>query len=236
MSVFNFKKFDIKQEGCAQKVGTDSMVLGAYVDHKNPKAILDIGTGNGVLALMMAQKFESAIISGVEIQEECAEVAKSNFKNSKFEDRLKLVNADINDIDESEKFDLIVSNPPFFENAMPSSSKERTIARHQSNLKLNDLINIAGNNLNFNGAIWLIIPKESSRDLIKKSEENGLKLFRRISVFGKALLHKRDILAFVRTNNITIKSKEEVFTIRSNSGEYTDEYKAMTRDFHFSQL
>ncbi len=235
MSTFKFKEFNIEQDGCAQKVGTDSMVLGAYVNHENPKTILDIGTGNGVLALMMAQKFERALISGVEIQQECAEVAQSNFKNSQFKDRLKIVNADINHFEVSEKFDLIVSNPPFFENAMPSSNKERTIARHQSSLRLSDLIFLAGNKLNLNGAIWMIVPKESSPQLIDKSVECGLKLFRTISVFGKPLLHKRDILVFVKTKAI-LNAKQEVFTIRSNNGGYTDEYKAMTFDFHYSPV
>lgn len=235
MSTFKFKEFDIEQDGCAQKVGTDSMVLGAHIDHKTPKKILDIGTGNGVLALMMAQKFEGAQISGVEIQQECAKVAQSNFMNSQFKDRLKVVNADINHFEVSEKFDLIVSNPPFFENALPSSNKERTIARHQSSLRLSDLIFLAEKKMNLNGAFWLIVPKESSPQLIDKSVECGLKLIRMINVFGKPLLHKRDILVFIKTNTI-LNVKQEAFTIRSNNGEYTDEYKAMTFGFHNSPV
>jgi tRNA1Val (adenine37-N6)-methyltransferase len=235
MSLFKFKKFDIEQEGCAQKVGTDSMVLGSFVNHDNPKRILDIGTGNGILALMMAQKFEDAEITGVEIQDVCFTVAQSNFHNSNFEHRLHALNADFNSYEFTKKFDLIVSNPPFFENSMQSSSNERTISRHQSNLKISDLLAIAADNLMLNGVIWLIIPKESSGELIDKSEECGLKLFRRINIYGKPLLHKRDILAFIKTSD-TIDSTQEDFTIRSNIGEYTDQYKAMTFDFHYRAL
>jgi hypothetical protein len=89
--------------------------------------------------------------------------------------------------------------------------------------------------MNLNSAFWLIVPKESSPQLIDKSVECGLKLIRTISVFGKPLLHKRDILVFGKTNTI-LNTKQEVFTIRTNKGEYTDEYKAMTFDFHYSPV
>lgn len=235
MSIFKFKKFDIEQSGCAQKVGTDSMVLGAFVDHKNPKRILDIGTGNGVLALMMAQKFENALIFGVEIQEKCAEVARINFKNSQFKNQLNVVSSDINDFEVSEKFDLIISNPPFFENATPSVRMERTTARHQSSLKLNQLLGFAANNLSLNGVLWLILPEETSVNLIEEATVSGLKLSRRIKIFGKPTKHKRDILVFVKTNSY-VRAARETFTIRSSSGVYTDEYKSKTIEFHHSRL
>lgn len=235
MSIFKFKKFDIEQDGCAQKVGTDSMVLGAFVDHIKPKTILDIGTGNGILALMMAQKFENALITAVEIQEECAEVAQSNFRNSRFKNRLDTINADVNDFEASENFDLIVSNPPFFKNATPSSKIERTMARHQSSLNLEQLLRFAINNLSFNGAIWLVLPEERSLEIIDKATGSGLKLSRRIRVFGKPSVHKRDILVFVKTGN-SINPVLETFTIRTSNGAYTDEYKSKTIEFHHSRL
>jgi len=235
MPIFKFKKFDIEQEGCAQKVGTDSMVLGAFVDHENPTRILDIGTGNGVLALMMAQKFTNAMISGVEIQQKCAEVAQFNFRNSQFKDRLNAVNVDVNDFESLEKFDLIVSNPPFFENATPSVKPERTMARHQSNLKLDQLLNFALNNLNINGAMWLILPENSSSSLEDEAIVRGLKLSRKIKVFGKPTIHKRDVLVFEKTDN-SLTPTLDTFTIRTSSGGYTDEYKAKTIEFHHSRL
>lgn len=235
MSIFKFQKFDIEQNGCAQKVGTDSMVLGAFVDYDNPKRVLDIGTGNGILALMMAQKFETAQIMGVEIQKECSYVALSNFKNSEFYERLSIVNADVKDYSFKDKFDLIVSNPPFFENDMISSNMERTTARHQSSLTLGQLINVAANNLNVDGSIWLIVAEESSKNLIEKSLEHKLKLSRKISVYGKPFVHKRDILVFVKTKE-SIDFIHEEFTIRTSTGEYTDEYKSKTIDFHHSRL
>lgn len=235
MSLFKFKEFDVEQDGCAQKVGTDSMVLGAFVTHDNPKRILDVGTGNGVLALMMAQEFKFSKITGIEIQEVCSVVAKSNFEQSNFKGRLELINADFNNFHFSEKFDLIISNPPFFENATHSSNSGRTISRHQSSLKLNDLVTIAANNLNENGAFWMIVPKESSGELINDSVKCGLKLFRKINVFGKPLLHKRDVLAFVKTEAEVISSNSR-FVIRSNEGSYTDEYKVKTLEFHHPAL
>lgn len=235
MSIFKFKKFDIEQDGCAQKVGTDSMVLGAHVVHDNPKRILDVGTGNGILALMMAQKFDKSEITGVEIQKACFIVAQSNFQQSIFYNRLHALNSDFVHTAFSDKFDLIISNPPFFEKSMESASNERTISRHQSTLKIDDLIAIAATNLNVNGALWLVVPNENSRKLVVKSKESGLKLSRKINVFGKPLLHKRDILVFVKTTK-DLKVSEENFTIRSINDSYTQEYKAKTRDFHYAAL
>ena len=235
MSLFKFKEFDVEQEGCAQKVGTDSMVLGAFVTHDHPEKILDVGTGNGVIALMMAQKFKSSKITGIEIQEACCSVARSNFENSIFKNRLELLNADFNNFNSSEKFDLILSNPPFFENATLSSNNARSISRHQSSLKLFDLVSIAAGNLSENGALWIVVPKENTVELISGAEKSGIKLFRRISVYGKPQLHKRDILAFVKTEKGQA-TFESIFTIRSNEGLYTDEYKAKTLEFHYPAL
>jgi tRNA1Val (adenine37-N6)-methyltransferase len=235
MSVFKFKKFNIEQEGCAQKVGTDSMVLGSFVDSHNPSKILDIGTGNGALALMMAQKFKNAFVTGVEIQESCCSTAQINFSNSPFKDRLRLLNADINDCQYFEEFDLIISNPPFFSNDMVSSSHSRTIARHQSTLTLLDLLRIAADSMCVNGEMWIIVPKESSEDLIDKSVSYGLKLSRIINVFGKPTFHKRDILVFVKTSE-SISPVKEGFTIRDSQGQYSEDYKAKTILFHHTRL
>lgn len=235
MSVFKFKKFDIEQQGCAQKVGTDSMVLGAFAEYKDPERILDIGTGNGVIALMMAQKFRNAEITGIEIQKECAELAQFNFDNSRFKDRVCVLNADVNNCVFTKKFDLIISNPPFFENATESSRIERTTARHQTTLNLFQLMYFAKNNLNAQGAIWLIVPQESTKKLMNYSNESGLVLTKRIKVLGKPTHHKRDILVFVKTN-IVSSCTSRSFAIRDSEGNYTEEYKTKTIDFHHSRL
>lgn len=236
MSLFKFKEFDIEQSGCAQKVGTDSMVLGAFVDHINPDRILDIGTGNGVLALMMAQKFENAFITGVEIQEGCAEDALTNFKNSQFNRRLEVVNEDINSFQVSDEFDLIVSNPPFFINATPSARIERNVARHQSSLNVKQILDFASDSLSLNGALWLVLPVESYSVIKEELNGNGLVLSQRIKVFGKPKVHKRDILVLKKTDHSSVAPVVESFIIRSLEGEYTEEYKLKTFDFHYSQL
>ena len=235
MSVFRFKEFDIEQQGCAQKVGTDSMVLGAFVEYNDPNRILDIGTGNGVLALMMAQKFRNAEITGVEIQKGCAELAQYNFKNSQFKNRVHVLNADVNKCEFTKKFDLIISNPPFFENAMESYRIERTTARHQTSLNLFQLMNFAKNNLNPQGAIWFIVPHESTKKLMDYANECDLMITQKIEIFGRTSHHKRDILVFVKINN-TSSCNSQSFTIRDSEGNYTEEYKAKTIDFHHSRL
>lgn len=236
MAIFKFKHFDIEQDGCAQKIGTDTMVLGAFVEHDFPENILDIGTGNGALALMAAQKFSTANIEGVEIQSKCALTANYNFKNSVYSSRLKVVNMDFNRYStNSKKFELIISNPPYFRNDFGAPESSRLISRHQSKLKLESLIEIASKLLTNEGAIWLIVPNINSDEVINLALKANLKLIRKIRVFGKPYSHKRDILTFRKT-----AKKEELvvedFTIRTLQGDYTDEYKSKTFEFHHSLL
>jgi tRNA1Val (adenine37-N6)-methyltransferase len=114
MSIFKFKQFEVDQAGCAMKINTDGVLLGASANHPAPKIILDIGTGTGVIALMLAQRFPSANIHAVEIDEQAAETAGKNFQLSVFNDRLTINNIAIEQYSHSGQFDLIVYNPPFF--------------------------------------------------------------------------------------------------------------------------
>ena len=140
------------------KVNTDGCLLGSWAHHESPKRILDIGAGSGVIALMLAQRYEKAAITAVEIEQACANQCILNFENSPFQDRLTCINEDINLFENSSLFDLIVSNPPYFENATPAKGTARLRARHHNTLSLTDLFKNVNRLLNEKGDFCLILP------------------------------------------------------------------------------
>jgi tRNA1Val (adenine37-N6)-methyltransferase len=231
MSVFRFRHFEVRQESSAMKVGTDSMVLGALVQSENPKAILDIGTGTGVLALMMAQKFPEATIVGVEIESSSAAEAKQNMENSPWPDRLTLVETDIKDLHTNQKFDLIISNPPFYSGGLLNPDAQRAQARHVFALPFDLLFSRVAHILNEDGDFWMIAP--SSDVELVQLEATKVNLFpsKRIEIHGKvggAAI--RTVLCFSFMRQEIIASNQ--LTIREVDGKYTNEYIALTADFH----
>ena len=138
--IFRFKQFEVDQSNCAMKINTDGVLLGAMVQHENAKRILDVGTGTGVIALMLAQRFPDAQVCAVEIDEQASATARQNFKNSIFSERLTNNNISIEQFNNPEKFDLIVTNPPFFVNDYKNAEPKKEMARHASNTFFEDLI------------------------------------------------------------------------------------------------
>ncbi len=170
--IFRFKKFDVSHRVNAQKVCTDSVLLGAWADYAKAKNILDIGTGCGVMALMAAQRNPEAIIFGIEIETPFAEEADQNFKSSSFSDRLNLLNEDIRAFSEM-KFDHIICNPPYFSNSLKSDDASRNLARHDSNLSLEELAESVFRLLEKEGRFSLVIPlskQESTLDTFERKD------------------------------------------------------------------
>ena len=140
-SFFQFKQFTIQQDQCAMKVGTDGVLLGAWVDLTNKKKCLDVGTGTGLIALMMAQRTAEAHITAVEVDEEAVVQARRNVLNSPWKDRVEMVHCNFLSFQPNQKFDSIVSNPPYFTNNLISPDKQRTLARHNNHMTYSELIN-----------------------------------------------------------------------------------------------
>lgn len=200
-SYFQFKQFRIEQDRCAMKMGTDAVLLGALAHQGNAKMILDIGTGTGVIALMLAQRFPDARVHGVEIEEQAFSQAAQNFQKSPWHDRMEIFHAAFQDYSKSpaKKYDLIVSNPPYFSNQLKSSNTRKSWARHDDHLSLNDLLHGVEQLLSENGLFWLILPlREMKRfkdlvglgDLALQHEylirdQPGVKPHREICSFGK---------------------------------------------------
>jgi len=229
MSTFHFKEFSIQQDVSAMKVGTDAMILGSLVDSNLKVNGLDIGTGTGVLSLMIAQRNKNICIHAIEIDVESAKEAELNFQNSPWSNRLRIVQADFRKFFPEIQFDLIVSNPPYFENGILNESIRKANSRHEDSLPLQELFQKVAEMLAPNGHFWLILPFETAAKWKMKATE--LKLFceKEIIIFGKPNLPKRMVLCFSKVGVECVKSS---VLIRTENNEYSKEYKELTVDFH----
>lgn len=157
--IFHFKQFGVCHERSAMKVGTDAVLLGAWATHPAPRLILDVGCGCGVISLMLAQRYPEAEITGVEIDWETAAETTANFQGSPWACRLECVNIDFTEYEPAKRFDLIVSNPPYFDTGALNPQLKRLGARHQSSLTLTSLLSHARELLaTENSEIALILP------------------------------------------------------------------------------
>ncbi|WP_158993494.1 tRNA1(Val) (adenine(37)-N6)-methyltransferase [Mucilaginibacter sp. L196] len=230
--IFQFKQFAVDQTGCAMKINTDGVLLGALAEAKSPQNILDIGTGTGVIALMLAQRFSSSKIDAVEIDESASLTATKNFKNSPFADRLKLFHQDFEKYFEEHperKYDLIVSNPPFHINSLESPKANKKVAKHTDKDFFEGLITGITKHLTESGLCWLILPI-STAELVKElAASDGLFLQRKITIhsFEEDIPH-REILV-LGTNNI--KLNDSKFVIYKEPKVYSEMYIAALKDF-----
>lgn len=228
MKPFRFQQFSISQSAEVFRVGTDSVLLGVLSNIKDAQRVLEVGTGTGLISLMIAQRNPDAKILAMDINEKAVELAKSNFENSPFSDRLRVELQDFTQFSFDEKFDLIVCNPPYFEK-MEHSQKD-VLARQQITLNFEQLIKNASKNLTENGIFSVIIPKISDDFFTERCQDFGLKIQRRINIKGNANSEiKRCILEFCKTpKNYT----EEILILEKSPRQYSDEYLALTKDFH----
>jgi tRNA1Val (adenine37-N6)-methyltransferase len=173
---FYFKNFKIHQDQCAMKISTDAVLMGATATFSNPSTILDIGTGTGVIALMLAQRFPQALITAVEIEEKAFHQAQSNFLQSPWQERLTIKNQDFNDfcLEETKGFDLIVSNPPYYSHHLTTKNVDKNIALHQESLTFAELILGVKKLMNPLGQFWLILPPDQMKALTAIALKNGL--------------------------------------------------------------
>jgi tRNA1Val (adenine37-N6)-methyltransferase len=173
--MFNFKRFTVKQERAAMKVCTDSCLFAALVSVENKQQILDIGCGTGLLSLMLAQKKQALKITAIEINAEAVLDASENIQDSPFSDQISLVHQSVQDFSKKseEKFDLIVCNPPFYQNNLKSDKSSKNIAHHADELTFNDLAHCLNQLLTPDGSAWLILPPFEMNSFLKLSLENG---------------------------------------------------------------
>lgn len=228
---FGFKQFDVYQDKTAMKIGTDGVLLGAYANLDKGNVILDIGAGTGLISLMLAQRFSEAKIEAVEIDEDAFYQAKTNFIDSKFNDRLTIVQSAIQDFNPNKKYDLIVSNPPFFIINDRVEVDSRKIARQQESLSFTELLEKTANLLDIKGSASFIIPFDLESNFIVIAKEFKLYPSKILHVRGnKEALIKRSIIEFSFDQVDSIMYKELIIEIERH--QYTADYIALTKDFY----
>ncbi|WP_298222043.1 methyltransferase [Flavobacterium sp.] len=232
--MFQFKQFSINQDKTAMKVGTDGVLLGAWAPTEHqPYSILDIGTGTGLIALMLAQRTTAEQIDALEIEEEAYEQAVDNFENSSWSDRLFCFHAGLDEfIEEPEdEYDLIVSNPPFYAEDYKTENEQRDLARFQDALPFEDLVEAADLLLSENGILAVIIPYKDETRFIALAKDFDLFPARITRVKGTPTSEiKRSLLAFSRTTSENFPTDELI--IETTRHQYTPEYIALTQDFY----
>lgn len=243
MSLFKFKEFTVAQDRCAQKIGTDAVLLGSWVNtHQEPKTILDIGSGTGVISLMLAQRYHSSNIEALEIDVDAYEQATENFENSPWGDRLFCFHAAFQEFYEEveERYDLIVSNPPFYEAMSVKNSEQiedkRQQARFDEALPFEELVYGVYQLLESDGTFACIIPKDREEHFLKITSHFQLVPVRTTYVKGtKNSKVKRCLMEFrfresVQNNPKSLKT--DTLVIEKSRHDYTQEYISLTQDFY----
>ncbi len=231
--IFYFKKFKIKQNNCSMKVGTDAVLLGAWVKPKKSAKILDIGTGTGIIALMLAQK-SIAKITAIEINKESAEQARDNVAESDYNNKIDIKHISIQQysLQCEDKFDLIITNPPYFIDAYKSKDKNRVIARHTDTLPFIDLLNSVKKLLYPKGKFCLILPLNEAYIFKEMAEAHGFYLTKllRIKTKIESNEEKRHLMQFEFQYK---QIKDSILIIEEKlSRNYTIDYKNFTKDYY----
>ncbi len=230
---FKFKEFTVNQDQCAMKIGTDGVLLGAWAFIKeNPFSILDIGAGTGVLSLMLAQRSGAEVIDAIEIDDSAYEQCVSNFENSPWGDRLFCYHASFQEFAEEieDKYDLIISNPPFYSENYKTENEQRDLARFQDALPFEHLLQGVSHLLDEEGRFCVVIPYAE--------ESHFMSLASSFKLFTNRVLHikgtpsseiKRSLIEFSFNKSEIIKNELIIETARH---QYTKDYINLTKDFY----
>ncbi len=234
---FQFKQFLIKQDKCAMKVCTDACLFGAWVAACSMQLktcnLLDVGTGTGLLSLMLAQKNNDAIIDAVEIDKDAAQQAKENVESSLWKERLNVHNKSIQQFANlgnwQLKYDVIISNPPFYETDLKSDNEKRNIALHSTELELEELIKIADDLLNDDGNFFVLLPYHRTKNFIQSLQQ---KFFIKEKVFiRQTSKHNYFRSMFWLTKQSAATHQSEIIIMNEN-GKYTDEFIDLLKDYY----
>jgi tRNA1Val (adenine37-N6)-methyltransferase len=230
---FKFKQFVIEQDRCAMKIGTDGVLLGAWVDVSNVANILDIGTGTGVIAIMLAQRSAGAHVDGVEIDADAAIQAKENMDRSPFAARLSVAHGSIQDFAKTAeyKYDLIVSNPPFFTGGTFSANQDKNNVRHTVKLPHGDLLLATHRLLNPKGRFCVVLPfLEGLRfcEIARSYHFYCTKMTEVLPKKDKGV--ERLLLQFELDEKETIK--DELVIQHDKRNDFTNEYQALCKEFY----
>ncbi len=214
------------------KINTDGVLIGALARADQPKSILDIGTGTGVIALMLAQRFPDTEIDAVEIDEAAAQTAASNFEGSLFADRLSLYSDSFEQYfnqHPNRKYDLIVSNPPFYINALESPGAKKSLAKHTDQQFFETMIEMVAKHLMAHGSFWLILPLDTAQLVKDITLKHGLNIQKVINVlsYPDSVRH-REILVLTLGEE---READEQFVIYAEPKVYSEQYQQALKPF-----
>ncbi len=232
---FAFKQFTVKQDKCAMKVGTDAVLLGAWVFPNGSKHILDIGTGTGVIALMLAQK-TNAKIDAIDIDENAFLQAAQNVQESKFAEQVSVIHSALQEYVKTanKKYNLIVTNPPYFEQSLKSTDEQRSFARHADVLPFEELLDGVLKLMDEKGKFCLILPTLEAEKFRALAEKKGLHLSKLLRVKSRIdkEADKRHLMQF--EIKPTEFSEKTIIIEQEERHQYTDDYKELTKDYYIN--
>ena len=252
--IFHFKRFDIAQENCAMKVGTDGVLLGAATPlppSNKPLRILDIGTGTGLVALLLAQRLSEAgrddfAIEAVEIDNKAAQQAKENFDASPWGKKISVHACSLQDylkkLGNDTRFDLIISNPPFYNATLKPEDEARSTARHMDSLPVREIAECAANHLTDNGLLSLIYPTSYDTEVMSQAIVKGLTpthIWNILTKEGKPCKRKITTFRSARSSGMDAEAQNlplttSILALRDAAGNYTEEYRKLTDSFYVS--
>ena len=232
--VFHLKHFDVLQHSGAMKVGTDAFLLGTLATVV-PGTALDIGCGTGILALMLTQREPNlSNVVGIDINSEAVTLASNNFSSSKWSSRLSVIHSSVQNyrVQASTKFDLIISNPPFYKEGFLPKDKTKKINKHTVELSFLNLLSAVGSLLNSKGRFSTITPANAVTEFVNTAVAEGLFLNRKIEIYSRPKQASiRNVMEFIKEEPNYIEYSELI--IRNESGQsYSKEYLNLTKDFH----
>jgi tRNA1Val (adenine37-N6)-methyltransferase len=234
MAIFNFKRFSVCDDRAAMKVGTDAVLLGAWANVDGARTLLDVGTGSGVIALMLAQRTdEKAIIDAIELQAIDAEQAALNVHNSPWREKVIVHHTRIQDYKPVIRYDVIVCNPPYFADSLKPPGAERTRARHDSELTLQDLSTSAASLLAPSGAFSLILPLNKIDAFVLAATRNGLFLTRLTRFFSRN--DKAQERSLMELKHQPAPYQEDSLVLYESGQEWTEKYSNLTGDFYLAR-
>jgi tRNA1Val (adenine37-N6)-methyltransferase len=233
-SFFRFKQFTIHQERCGMKVGTDGVLLGAWVNIQDSKRILDVGTGTGIIALMLAQRI-MAKVDAIEIEQESYLQAVENVAQSQWNDRIAVINTSLQQfsINTETKYDLVICNPPFFNDSLKAKEDKRNYARHSDSLSSDELISSCLSILKPKSRLAIIMPFAEGSVFIVEATKKGLFCTRKTNV--KSIPNTPIIRLLMEFSQVPEPTKEDYLVIGTGEHEqYSEKYKELTKDFYIN--
>lgn len=231
--MFRFKHFEIDDTLSAMKIGTDGVLLGAWVDVEADESILDVGTGTGLVAIMCAQRSATARVHGIDIVADAVAEARHNMMRTTWCDRLSAEHADLRGYGPDVRYDHVVSNPPFFLTTLHSPDAERAMARHADTLTYADLVSAAERLLKPGGRLSVVLPTECASTFRRVAFER-VWLSRITNVITREGEAPRRTLMEFRLTDKPLMPRADELVIQAKDGSYTEEYRCLTKEFYLN--